>query len=212
MKEEGDKKNQFKLLKGAVSMDSIPLNWGKHPVIGSILKILQMCIGPYGINNNFQDVDTAKILKEIHLLACEKYQNLFGELDPNFEQDENFNATTNTLIKQPDGSKAFQDRLKSSVLNNQGIMMFLTITEDTFHQLRQQTLQFIHKCFKEAIALSPSNTAAKMNKALLEWYTGDAKDEDFQAFLKNEIQPQEPDSARMMQLLFKEKIQGFSVL
>lgn len=31
----------------------------------------------------------------------------------------------------------------------------------------------------QAIALSSENTAAKMNKALLEWYTGETKDEDF---------------------------------
>lgn len=72
---EDSKENKFKLLKGSVSMDSIPLNWGKHPIIGSILTILQMCIGPYGVNNNFSDVDTAEIFKKIHLLACEKYHS-----------------------------------------------------------------------------------------------------------------------------------------
>ena len=38
-----------------------------------------MCIGPYGANNNFSEVDTSKVFKEINLIACEKYQSLFGE-------------------------------------------------------------------------------------------------------------------------------------
>lgn len=104
---DGSKENQFKLLKGSVSMDSIPLNWGKHPIIGSILRILQLCIGPYGINNNFSEVDTSKVFKDIHLIACEKYHSLFGEYDTNFSREENFNTNNNTLIRQPDGTKAF---------------------------------------------------------------------------------------------------------
>jgi hypothetical protein len=89
--------------------------------------------------------------------------------------------------------------------------MFLTITEDTFHQLRSRTLQYIHKCFKDAIELSEDNVAAKLNKALLEWYTGELRDEDFQNFLRDSVSSKEPESARLLYLLFKEKVQGFSI-
>lgn len=47
--------------------------------------------------------------------------------------------------------------------------------------------------------------AAKLNKALLEWYTGELLDEDFQHFLKEQIADKEPDTARLMHILFKDK-------
>lgn len=54
-------------------MDSIPLNWGKHPLILPILKMVKLCMGPYGMNNNFQNLKTHELFKQIHLLACENY-------------------------------------------------------------------------------------------------------------------------------------------
>jgi hypothetical protein len=53
-------------------------------------------------------------------------------LDPNFELVENYSAQFNQLLKEPEATKAYQNRLKSAVLNNQGIIMFLSITEDTY--------------------------------------------------------------------------------
>ena len=51
-----EKKSSMKFSKGQISLDSIPLNWGKHPMIQPILKIIKMCMGPYGMNNNFSEL------------------------------------------------------------------------------------------------------------------------------------------------------------
>jgi hypothetical protein len=122
----------LKFSKSQISMDSIPLNWGKHPLIQPILKIVSLCMGPYGMNNNFSMLKTHKVFKEIHLIACQNYWSHFGKLDPNFELVENYSGQFNQLLKEPEATKASQNRLKSAVLNNQGIIMFLSITEDTY--------------------------------------------------------------------------------
>ena len=73
--QHSEKKSSMKFSKGQISLDSIPLNWGKHPMIKPILKIIKMCMGPYGMNNNFSELKTHKVFKEIHLIACENYYN-----------------------------------------------------------------------------------------------------------------------------------------
>ena len=46
------------------------------------------------------------------------------------------------------------DRLKSSIHNNQGLMMFLSVSEKSNPEMRIKTLNYIKDCFQKAIKLS----------------------------------------------------------
>ena len=50
-----------------------------------------------------------------------------------------------------------------------------------------------------------------MNKALLEWYTGGIRDDDFQDVLRDDFKFMDPEASRLMHIIFKEKIEGHKV-
>lgn len=58
-------------------------------------------------------------------------------------------------------------------------MMFMMVTEDSSHEKRDMVLRLCYNNFKKAIELSPENTTAILNKALLQWYVGEVRDEEF---------------------------------
>ena len=53
--------------------------------------------------------------------------------------------------------------------------------------------------------------SAKMNKALLEWYTGGMRDDDFQDILREDFKFMDPEASRLMHIIFKEKIEGHKI-
>jgi hypothetical protein len=69
-----------------------------------------MCFSPNDVANKFGEVDTAKLFKEIHLIALECYF-LINDSDP---AQENYDKADNKLILTTQDP----DRLKSSVLNS----------------------------------------------------------------------------------------------
>jgi len=50
-----------------------------------------------------------------------------------------------------------------------------------------------------------------MNKALLEWYTGGMRDDDFQDILRDDFKFMDPEASRLMHIIFKEKIEGHKI-
>ena len=84
--------------------------------------------------------------------------------------------------------------------------MFMMVTEDSPHERRNKVLRLCYKYFKRAIELSPDNTAAILNKALLQWYVGEVRDEEFQTILMEQIYPNDWVTAKLMYIMFKEKV------
>ena len=97
------------------------------------------------------------------------------------------------------------------MLCNQGIMMFMTISDDTQKELRNKTLKFIYTKFQGAILLSPENLAARVNLILIEWQVGDLADEEFVLKLRNDITKYDPFCAQLLYVMFKNKIYGSEV-
>ena len=58
-----------KIMKSEVQIDSLPLNWVKIPFIKALYKIINLCITPYGDQNRYDQFDTTKIFKQIHMIA-----------------------------------------------------------------------------------------------------------------------------------------------
>lgn len=67
--EKVEEKRNFQSSSGGIPMDSLPLNWGKQKNISKILEILRKCHGPYGFNNQLQDLSTIEIFKEVYKIA-----------------------------------------------------------------------------------------------------------------------------------------------
>lgn len=59
----------MRIMNSEVSIDSLSLNWVKTPFIKALYKIIKMCISPFGDQNRYDEFDTKKIFKEIHMIA-----------------------------------------------------------------------------------------------------------------------------------------------
>lgn len=59
-------------------MDALPLNWGRVGVIRFILEMIQLCIGPFGLRNDFMNLDTVKQFRQINSVAKNAFQEEFG--------------------------------------------------------------------------------------------------------------------------------------
>ena len=53
--------------------------------------------------------------------------------------------------------------------------------------------------------------AARVNKTLIEWQVGELVDEEFVLKLKNEISKYDPSAAKLLYILFKQKIHGSEI-
>ena len=89
--------------------------------------------------------------------------------------------------------------------------MFLTITNNTQRELRTKILKKILESFKHALFLSPKNLAARVNKVLIEWHMGELVDEEFVLKLKTEIAKYDACTAKLLYILFKQKIHGSEI-
>lgn len=85
-------------------------------------------------------------------------------------------------------------------------MMYMMVTEDSAHHKRNKVINLCNNNFKKALELSPYNTTALLNQALLQWNVGEVRDEDFQNILSEQIYPHDWISAKLMYILFKEKV------
>lgn len=63
-------------LTGGISLDHIPIKWSN--VSSRIFEIIQLCLGPYGPNNSFHDLETSKVFQEITMIATQVYEDFFG--------------------------------------------------------------------------------------------------------------------------------------
>jgi len=59
-----------------------------------------------------------------------------------------------------------------------------------------------------AIQLSESNTAALMNKILIEWQQGMLRDDEVLQQIKTKVKAQDPKAAELMFILFRKNIAG----
>ena len=184
----------MRVMNSEVSIDSLSLNWVKTPFIKALYKIIKMSISPFGDQNRYDEFDTKKIFKEIHMIAQECYHLLTKE-DP---IKENYDQTLSDLVIKTQN----HDRLKSSIHNNQGLMMFLSVSEKSNPEMRIKTLNYIKDCFQKAIKLSENNYSALLNNELLKWYVGDIKDEEMLEFLNGKLKRKDPASARLMFSIF----------
>ena len=66
-------------------------------------------------------------------------------------------------------NEEFIKRRKSSVVNNQTILNYLNMTENTDRELRDKIVKSIHDNLTLAIQYSKKNTAALLNNVLFEW-------------------------------------------
>lgn len=69
---------------GGIALENIPINWSKKAETTKIFDIIQKCLGPYGPNNNFQDLHTDKVFNEINKIALDTYEHSFGKFQDNF--------------------------------------------------------------------------------------------------------------------------------
>lgn len=74
-------------------------------------------------------------------------------------------------------------RLLSSSLNNKAVSMFLSLTNKTPEQLKQLTYRKINMTLKYALAISPENSIALLNRSLLNWRMGVLRDDQFQTII-----------------------------
>lgn len=78
------------------------------------------------------------------MIALECYHQIVPHVD---STQENYDKDMHLLLlKAPD-----TNRLKSSILNNQGIMMFLSICESSNPLMRMKTIKYIDECFEQAL-------------------------------------------------------------
>mmetsp|Transcript_27145 Transcript_27145/g.41303 ORF Transcript_27145/g.41303 Transcript_27145/m.41303 type:complete len:196 (-) Transcript_27145:4431-5018(-) len=97
-------------------------------------------------------------------------------------------------------------RLRSSVENNQGIMMFLSVSEDTHKEQRNKIIDFVRSKFSKALEITPHNASALLNKVLLDWQIGELRDEDLSYYIKHDLAKYDYHAACLMFLLFKKRV------
>ena len=111
-----------------------------------------------------------RVTKDIHFKEFGAYEDKFTEIDHSQESFFNKNPLDST----------YEQRLYSSVINNQAVLQFLSITDETPTDIREKMLSSIHKMFSEAESISDNtNSVSSLNRLLLEWQLGILKDEDF---------------------------------
>ena len=93
-------------------------------------------------------------------------------------------------------------------MNNKNILTWLSITDDTYKELRDRTLKDIYYNLNMAIEYYPVNTVAHLNKIMFEWRTGLIRDDEVIAYLKTEMRQLDPGAAELMFLIFKKNVYG----
>lgn len=69
--------------------------------------------------------------------------------------------------------------MRSVVLNNQAVQMYLNLPDITSAQERIIKMRRVEQLFDEACQTSPQNQVALLNKHLLAWKQGKIRDDEF---------------------------------
>ena len=96
-------------------------------------------------------------------------------------------------------------------MNNKNILTWLSITDDTYKERRDQTLKDIYANLNMAIYYYPNNTVAHLNKIMFEWRTGLIRDDEVITYLKTKMRDLDPTAAELMFLIFKKNVYGSSI-
>ena len=127
-----------------------------------------MCLGPYNAQSNINGVKTEDIFEQISDIANACYQSTFNEP-----------AIVNTAESRMALQVLKENRMRSTVLNNQAVQQFLNLIDIKSEFILNQKLEYITKSLDEACQLSPINQVALLNKHLLAWKCGKIRDDEF---------------------------------
>ena len=95
------------------------------------------------------------------------------------------------------------------ILNNQASLLRLSITSETLKERKLKTLKKVCDLYDKAIFESSQNLIPNLNKALVEWESGDKSDEQFILFLLTDVSKHDPISAKLLFFIFTNRITGF---
>lgn len=136
----------FKLF--TIPLDLIPLNWCKMPQTKYIFQIISICFGPYNTKGTLE-VDTASLFQKIHDLAVTASQ-ISGSMNPLLHMCL-LNKNETQLAQQI----VHRQRLRSVILNNQAVQMYLNVPDIESENVRAIKLSRVSQLFQEACQISP---------------------------------------------------------
>jgi hypothetical protein len=103
------------------------------------------------------------------------------------------------------------NRLKSTVLNNYAVSLYLNITDATGHQQKKRIHDKVKEYLSLALKVMPSNAVAMLNFALLCWRSGELRDDQVQYYVQAHLYRHDKELARVFFMLFKKYIMGGKV-